>query len=317
MSNVDKYPTNIYDPKTISVDGEEYTFFKAKFNSLYDLYSYLKSKPDINRYVFEELHSESNGSDFAGASYDKALEELIGPPRGEFSDFMKLSEGLNGIASDYVLEYINVSAPGGGYIDIPAYCSGNPYCYKTSRSVYTPKFIRMYITLSYNWCTNKKQVLNRALIVAALVNAFEKAGYIVELNTFELSKCDDEVVNINVNIKNNDETFNKASLFKTLCHVEFLRRILFRVLETMDVENYGWQGTYGETTDEEFVREVLKLDENDIFIDQPNRMDIGGKDIVKDFRNVLERLNLEGKIDVEEVSEEFKKEVAILKRTIK
>ena len=28
-------------------------------------------------------------------------------------------------------------------------------------------------------------------------------------------------------------------------------------------------------------------------------------------------LNLEGKIDVEEVSEEFKKEVAILKRTIK
>ena len=46
-------------------------------------------------------------------------------------------------------------------------------------------------------------------------------------------------------------------------------------------------------------------------------MDIGGKDIVKDFRNVLERLNLEGKIDVEEVSEEFKKEVAILKRTIK
>ena len=317
MSNTDKYPTNIYDPVSLTIDGDEYTLFKAKFNSLYDLYSYLKSEPELNRRVFEELHSETGTKDFAGASYSKALEELIGPPRGEFSDFMKLSEGLNGIASDYVLEYINVASPGGGYIDIPAYCSGNPFCYKTSRSVYTPKFIRMYITLSYNWCTSKKQVLNRALIVAALVNAFEQAGYIVELNTFELSKCDDELININVNIKNNDETFNKASLFKTLCHVEFLRRILFRVLETLDVENYGWQGSYGETTDEDFVRETLKLDDNDIFIDQPSRMDIGGRDIVDDFRNVLEKLKLEDKIDIDKVSDEFKKEVAILKRTIK
>ena len=161
-----------------------------------------------------------------------------------------------------------------------------------------------------------KKFKNRALIIAALVNAFEQAGYIVEVNTFEVSKEDDEIIDIDVNIKNSDETFNRASLYKSLCYVEFLRRLLFRVLESLDVKNY-WGSGYGQTCSENFVRKAKRMDENDIFFDQPREMGINGKDIGADFVRTLEHLNLEDKIDVERAKEEFQKDIKSLRKTIK
>lgn len=315
--NQDRYPNNIYEPTILRVGNNNYKYYRAKFSSLYDLYNYLKSEPLINTNVFHELHSSSRDSDFAGIPYDEALEELMKPPRGDYRNFLRLSDSLNNDCTNYIQEYIEVKSPGGGYIDIPAYCSGDPLCYKTSRSIYTPKFVKLNITLSYYWGTSKEQVLNRALIVSALVNAFEQAGYIVEINTFELSHLEDELVNISVNIKNSDETFNKSSLYKTLCYVEFLRRILFRVLETIDVEYDEWQHTYGSTASESFTRKALKLDSTDIFIDQPREMGIRGNNIVDDFIHTLNNLDLEDKIDVEKAADDFRKDIKVLKKTIK
>ena len=317
MKNQDKFPNNIYEPISLDVSGNNYKLYRASFNSLYDLYSYLTNHPKINTNVFRDLHSEINDSGFAGIPYTKALEELIGPPRGEYKKFVTLSDNLGNDVSDYVQEYIYVKSPGGGYIDIPSYCSGDPFCYRTAKSIYTPKFIKLNVLLSYSGGTSKSQVMNRALIIAALVNAFEHEGYIVEINSFDLSVVERELVNINVNVKNNDETFNIASLYKSLCYVEFLRRILFRVLETIDVKDEDWQYTYGRVIDESFARKALNLDENDIYIDQPRSMNISGEDIVEDFTNALKYLSLEDKIDIDKVSDEFSKEAAKLKRTIK
>ena len=314
--NYVEFPYNIYEPDEVRVGRNVYKRYRAKFNGLHDLYTYLSSNPRLNREVFRKLHSSDNSSDFAGIDYEDALEELEEPPRSGYREFLNLSDRLSDDAMGYVQEHEIVKSPGGGYVDIPSYASGDPLCYRISRSTYTPKFIRVNIALSYYWGTTKDQVLNRALIIAALVNAFEQAGYIVEVNTFELSREDDEIIEIDVNIKNNDETFNKASLYKSLCYVEFLRRLLFRVLESLDVEN-GWGSGYGETCSEDFVRKVKRLNENDIFFDQPREMGIRGKDIGDDFVSCLEHLDLEDKIDVERAKEEFQKDINSLRKTIK
>jgi len=311
-----EFPFNIYEPDKVQIGDETYTRYRAKFNSLHDLYSYLKSNPRLNRRIFRSLSSVEGTSEFAGVDYEDALEELEEPPRGDYREFLRLSERLSDDAMGYVQEHETIKAPGGGYIDVPSYASGDPLCYRISRSTYVPKFIRVNIALSYYWGTTKDQVLNRALIIAALVNAFEQAGYIVEVNTFEMSKEAKEFIDIDVNIKNSNETFNKASLYKTLCYVEFLRRLLFRVLETLDVKN-DWSSGYGETVSEGFVRRARRMSDNDIFFDQPREMGIRGKDIGEDFVNALEHLNLGDKIDVEKAKKEFKKEINTLRKTIK
>lgn len=315
-NNYEDFPTNIYEPDEVVVGDMRYLRYRANFRSLHDLYHYLSNNPRINRTVFRTLHSVDNDSDFAGIPYEEALEELENPPRTGYREFLKLSERLNDDAMGYVQEYEEIKSFAGGYVDIPSYVSGDPLCYRISRSTYTPKFLRVHIALSYYWGTSKEQVLNRALIIAALVNAFEQAGYVVELNTFELSKEGDEFIHINVNIKNSDETFNKASLYKSLCYVEFLRRILFRVLETLDVKN-DWQHGYGQTCSESFVRRALHFDDNDIFFDQPREMGIRGKDIQEDFESVIEYLDLEDKIDVEKAKREFSKDIKRFQKTIK
>ena len=314
MANYDKYPNILFSP-TITKDiyGKKYKLYKAKFSSIHSLYEYIKSEPTMNPMFNYDPRSINGSTDFAGVPFDEALESLEQPPRDEFQDFLRLSNRLNNNSLDYVEEYESIKSFGGGCIDIPSYVAGNPLCYRTSRSIYTPKFLRIHVALSYFWGTSKDQVLNRALIIASLVNAFEQAGYVVDLNTFELSSKDDEMIYIDVNIKNSDETFNKASLYKSLCYVEFLRRILFRVLETMDVTN-DWPDGYGHTCNKDLVVKVLGLNKDDIFFDQPSEMGVEGDSIMKDFSSVLKHLNIEDKIDVKQTKKDFNDNIKRLKK---
>lgn len=311
-----RFPRNILVPKTITYDDEERILYRANFDSLYDLYQYLKSNPKINREVFATLSSVNGRPSFAGVPYEEAVEELMKSPRSEYLDFLELSKQLNEEAIDYIDEYVSFRTYGGGSIDIPTYVTGNPLCFNSSRKVAVPKFVRINIGLSYNCTTSKQQVMNRAIITAALVGALERAGYTVSINAFELSREYNEFANINVNIKNGDDSLNKASLFKTLCYVEFLRRLLFRVLETMDVKE-GWSHGYGSTCQESTVREVMKLDPNDIYIGEPDEMGIYGHDIMDDLKSCLDNLRLEDRIDMNTLEEDLIEDVRKLEKTIK
>ena len=313
--NTKRFPHNMQEPKKSR--HTRFTVYNANFNGLNDLYKYLKSKPTINREIFQMCSSSLGGTKFAGAPYFVALEELVKPPRDGYGDFLKLAESLEDDALDYVEEYTNIKSVGGGAVDIPSYVAGNPLCYRSSRKIEEPKFVRINIDLGYAYHTTKEQVLHRAIIIAALVNAFEKAGYMVSIDTFELAQKYEELVRINVNIKNGQESFNKAALFKTLCHVEFLRRVLFRVLETMNLKHKAWQEDYGEVVEEDDSRDVLGLTENDLYIRQPCEMGIEGYDIVDDFKSVIRRLNIDDKVDVGRFKENLREDARRLEKTIR
>ena len=55
--NYIEFPFNIYEPDKIIVGDSTYTRYRAKFNGLHDLYTYLSSNPRLNREVFRKLHS--------------------------------------------------------------------------------------------------------------------------------------------------------------------------------------------------------------------------------------------------------------------
>ncbi|MGN1370980.1 MAG: hypothetical protein ACI4XM_01685 [Candidatus Coprovivens sp.] len=308
-----RFSNNIFEPEKRKIGKYNYVMYNARFNNLYELYDYLKDNPGINRVVFRSLASVKDDSDFAGKSYDEAVEDLINEVDPGYEEFLSLQRDLNNARKGVIHKYQTVRTVAGGHLNVPAYSAGNPLCYETEERVVKPKFVRIHITLSYYWGTTKKQVLHRAIIITNILKALENAGYSVDLNAFELSEEENELVYIVVQIKRHGEKMNMSTLYKSLCHVEFLRRILFRVLETLDVTE-DWYHGYGSTCSETFVRKALKLGDNDIFFDQPRAMGIEGESLAKDFENAIKHLNLEDKIDVEKAKREFNNDVSVLKK---
>lgn len=310
--NYIRFPDNIFEAEDISVGNEKYKLYLARFRNLYDLYEYLKSNPTINREVFYELSSETGSRSFAGKPYEEAVEDLIGDIDPGYQEFLKLQNDINNARKIEIHKYKTIRTVAGGHLNVPAYSMGSPLCYETEEKIKKSRFVRMHVTLSYHCGTSKSQVLNRAIIITNVLKALERSGYNVDLNTFELSCEWDELIYIVVNVKRHGETLNMQTLYKSLCNVEFLRRILFRVLETLDVKK-SWNVGYGMTCYEEFTRKALKFDSNDIFFDQPSEMGIRGLDLVEDFENAIEHLNLTDKIDVETAKQQFKDNVKCLK----
>ncbi len=309
--NLNNFPDNIFQPEVIVVGGEKYKMYRARFNNLYALYEYLKSDPSVNRDVFYKLSSVEGEQSFAGKPYKEAVEDLISEVDPGYEEFLKLQSDLNTAKKGKIHKYRLVRTVAGGHLNVPLYSAGNPLCYETEERISKPKFIRIHVSLSYYWGTSKEQVLNRAIIITNVIKALEKAGYSVDLRTFELSSCGNELVYIIVQIKKHGGRLNMSALYKTLCHVEFLRRILFRILETLDVKN-GWCSGYGRTCSEEFIRKALHLGDNDIFFDQPREMGINGDDLARDFERAIKHLNLDDKIDVEKAKREFRNDTKIL-----
>lgn len=307
-----RFPYNIYEPEEIIRDDRKYILYLARFNNLYELYDYLKSDPTLNRRVFYKLSSVDGSYSFAGKPYSKALEDLVGDIDPGYEEFLKLQKDINNANNMQINRYRTVMTVAGGHMNTQAYSTGQPLCYETQERVMKPKFLRMHLALGYSWRTSKSQVLNRAIIITNILKALENSGYNVDINAFELSQESNELVHIIVNLKKYGEKLNMQALYKSLCNVEFLRRILFRVLETLDVKR-DWSDGYGSTCDKEFTSKVLKFNNEDIYIDQPNRMGISGINLATDFENVINRLNLQDKIDVEKAKYEFEKSAKTLK----
>ena len=81
---------------------------------------------------------------------------------------------------------------------------------------------------------------------------------------------------------------------------EFLRRILFRVLESMPVEN-NWSWGYGRTVEESSLRKLYNLKDSDYVISSPNEIGINGTDIYRDTARLIENLNLREEFDVPKI----------------
>lgn len=314
LSNVERFPNNVFPPKKQEILGSEYTVYGFHFKGLHDFYEFLSKNPDVNYKVFTRGHLSSvNGSkDFAGRPYNEALENLTKTIDPGYQEYLRIQKNMKSrIGSTH--KYRGLKTVAGGNVDPVAYTVGSPEIYRASRLVKRPKFITLDTQISYSAGTSKKQVFNRAVIITSIIHALERAGYSVDVNCFMVDELDDEVISAVWEVKRQGHRMNYQTLYKSLVDVEFLRRLCFRITEVADVEN-DWSEGYGRPCGKSFVRDFLKLRKEDIYFDTPNELRIYGKNIVEDFENTVYSLDLEDVIDVKSEKNNIERSVKVLER---
>lgn len=292
-----KYPTIMRKPYPMHLHNETITIYEYYFDEILELYNFLKSNPAINIEIFkmELLSSIIKSKDFAGVPYEEAIEKLLDAEDEGFIHYSAINDNIQKFASHREV-YKTVKSLAGAPDPI-AIATNSPYTSTTRRKVKVAKDITLNVQVAYSYETTKKQVLNRALIITNLINSLEKRNYNVEINAFMLGIYDKEVIKATFEIKKGRQQADYQALYKTLVDVEFLRRLCFRLIEVSDVTEQ-WQYGYGRNCSKEMCFEILGLNENELFFDQPNAMEIKGKDIGEDFEGAIKKLGLEYSIDV-------------------
>lgn len=296
--------------KNYTKQGSSYDSIVYEYNfcNLKDLYNYLIENPEINRKVFSEYRaSEKNDYNFSGESLDKSIEYLRGGYQNDFDRFDIEVNNLRklGYQDDYSTKFERC-IHGGSYF-APLVAAGAPDCMIRYAIDTEPKHISVYFQLGYPHYITSDQIFNRGVATINLIQLLEEKGYIVDLKVFELSKEWDEIVNIIVNIKRADEFLNISKVYYPFVAKEFLRRLLFRVLESMPVKNGRWSNSYGRSLESDEIRKFYKLRKKDLVIPAPNEIGIKGLDIYEDTYTLFKFLGLEEEFDLSKLNQKVKK----------
>ena len=103
-----------------------------------------------------------------------------------------------------------------------------------------------------------------------------------------------------------DENLNITKCYYPLVSKEFLRRLLFRVLESTPVRN-NWGSGYGSSMDKHEIREFYNLKPKDLVISAPIDMGIKGNNVYQDTVILYESLELEKEFDLSKLKQKVKK----------
>ena len=310
--NVYKYPDVVKKPRTEEIDGYTYNIYGYRFKGLGQLYKFLKKNPKINVDVFGPARSVSsieNDFDFAGKPYPDALEQIVNYHDPKYREFLDISRKVNTKDIKRQSMFKSVNSVAGGIIRPQALATGDPHIYRTTKIVKHKKEITINATFGYSCSTTKKQVFNRAIILTNIIYALEKQGYSVKVNSFEICEHGHELIEILLDVKGTNMGVNYQALYRSLCDVEFFRRLGFRLIECADVKG-EWQWGYGRTADKNLCCSLLKLREDDLYFGTPDSMDIDGYDIEDDFVSAIHHLGLDDKIDVEKEKVKVKRGIS-------
>ena len=305
-SNIKNYPYNIFEPRII--EGG-YKLYRASFDSIYELYKFLKSDPEVNKMVFsKELSSQkkTNGTSrnsgiTYGLSYDETLENLVKEDDRNIDLFLELSSAYDNAKRAESEEYKTVYKTSGGRLNNVLYTIGAPRCYEVKQKVIEPKFITVHVNLLITGLTTDKQIYNRAFILLNILSALEKYGYSIDLDTFVETKADNEIIQIFINLKDYRGQLNISDLIKLTFNKDFFRRIIFRVIESLPLKSEKWAQYYGSPSNA-----LINTEEEDLYFKDPISMNIKGEDLYEDFITVIDSLKLSDIIDIESIKEEFK-----------
>lgn len=276
--------------------------FKYSFPSITSLVQYLKDTP-VNMKVFggyicSEIDTEP---EFRGEPLKDTLEHLIYGYNQDYKHYreiskvsdIRFSQGIGEIPPRSIRSYV------GSRVDIPSYVYGSPRNMRRVVRVGQKKIINFYFQLSYPAGTKETEIINRGIIAMQLIKALENVGYSINLIGFELDseslRDDKEIFYVTINLKDADLTLNESKCIGPFMRKEFLRRILFRLLETADVSDY-WSVSYGSTLPVKEAVGIMNLRDEDIIFGSPKELGIKGSDIYTDFETTIDKLKLNNEI---------------------
>lgn len=287
-----------------------YKVYNMNFSNLTDLHLYLKDDPEVNKNVFGTQASLDSDTSFHGEYLDKCIDYCIGGYKTGFESFLRTSNDLKKIGvADTDARTLKRSLYGGIPLS-PLVAAGVPDCmlrYDRSEDL---KYVTIYFNLGYPHFTTGSEIVNRGLATLHIIQALENKGYIVNFKAFELSHCGNEMINISIDLKKPGDLFlNMEKCYFPIKAKEFLRRILFRVLESMPVENYSWSSGYGQAANQKEMEKFFGTKSTDLLIAAPREMGIGGENIYDDTLTLINKLNIQDEFDVNRIkklSKEYK-----------
>ncbi|MDD4624337.1 MAG: hypothetical protein PHX40_03095 [Bacilli bacterium] len=276
-------------------------WYKAHFSSLMALHNYLKSNPKINTRIFETRQSISDDESFHGEPLDTAITYLKGGYKKNFKDFIALKRELdsrivfNSTYSDFEKTTV------GSRICIPNVLAGSPKFMIKPAKEKQLKFVDVYYNLGYPQFASDEVIRNRGLIALNLIKILENNDYRVNLTTFKLLKVyDKEYMYISIILKNQNDLLNVSQCYFPFVGVEFNRRIMFNLIETMNVRESYWQNSYGTHIKNDETRERLELPKNAILIGFPSQMGITD-DLNESFNNVMENIDIDKYVKIKKL----------------
>lgn len=277
------------------------TIYNVKFDNLADLYYYLKSNPRVNRFIFNEQASLNGSYEFAGDNLEKSIEYIVNGYNRGFNNFLVASERMQNATIDVSDNRSLRRGLYGGIPLAPLVAAEVPECMLKYDRQKEATIRNMYFSLSYPHYVEDKEIFNRGLATLYIVDALERKGDIVNFVARETAGCGYEIVNIEVVLKKpTDMMLDIKKCYFPLVGREFLRRLLFRVKESLPFE-VDWSWGYGITLEEESLRNFFNLKDTDYVISTPNEIGIGGGDIYKDTARLIENLSLEEEFDVPKI----------------
>ena len=280
------------------------TIYNLRFANLTDLHDYLRQNPVVNRNVFERQASLNSDYSFYGEPLDKAIDYCIGGYSEGFSNFLVANDKLKSTTRDLSDNRVLTRSVYGGMPLSALVAAGVPDCLLRYERDTTSVVRNVYYNLAYPASTSTAKIVNRGLATLYIIQALEAKGEMINFQAFELSECSDEIVNIEINLKKPGDLFlDIEKCYFPIKGKEFLRRVLFRVLESSQVKNDYWGEGYGSPINQEGIREFFGATERDLVISYPSEMGIEGDNIYDDTITLIENLGLREEFDIPKIKQ--------------
>ncbi len=280
------------------------TIYNLRFANLTDLHDYLAQNPRVNRRVFERQASLNPDFNFYGESLDKSIEYCISGYRDGFENFLVANDKLKETTKELSDNRVLTRTMYGGMPLSALVAAGVPDCMLRYDRDTKSTVRNIYFNLAYPAYTSTSRIINRGLATLYIIQALEAKGEMINFKAFELSECSDEIVNIEINLKKPGDLFlDIEKCYFPIKGKEFLRRVLFRVLESSTVTDSYWGEGYGSPVNEDGIRDFFKISSKDLVISYPSEMGIDGDNIYDDTITLIERLGLQSEFNIPKIKE--------------
>lgn len=274
----------------IRKDG--YTIFKHEYVNLTDFLDTLLNNKinydvfgtqlgsEYNDYSFSQTHNFNEAWDMCRFGYNEGFEEF--------------RDEIRRIEFEYIYKFRRVNAykPVGGSPSVPRYLLGLPNNMHYKEKINDKKIIDIYFNIAYDCSTTTEQIINRGILTLALINHLEKTNFFgINLHFVELVQCDDEILYLDIPLKNDREKLNIKKCYFPIVHPSFLRRLCLRACEITPVQN-AWNYGYG--TPMTFKDAKFLMDnnlDNSIYISSPREMEIRGNNLLEDLDSFINIIN--------------------------
>lgn len=230
------------------------------FNSITDLVKYCE-RGIVNRKIFNQQSSISGDYSFTMThTYDEAQKLLL---TGWDDGAKQLTTSLNIANAKMQNREVKRAIHDivGFQASVPRYLQGIPTNMVNQKNVkQKQKIVTLVKSIAYSSRITANEILDDSVKFLQIVQAVEKKGIRVNVYVAWHSAEGREEVLYRTKIKSSGERLNISKMSFPLLHPSFLRRIMFKTLESdLDIQSTSWAGRYGMPQHD--TQRLLKKDE--------------------------------------------------------